>query len=195
MKIKNIVTSFAVAAVATVSSMTAQADDSFFSGPYVGAEVGFTDLGFADDAFDFDSSVDTGANGLFYSAIVGYRMQLDNGLVVGLEGSVGGSSSDITDGDDKYSTGRQLGIDATIGTTLGNADNILLFAAVGYRNARATITDGTDSYSANGDGVKFGVGVEYAFSETISLRTTANYINYEADVREIQVLVGVLFNF
>ena len=198
---KKIITSLSVAAISAMASAPTFAGEYLFDGPYLGIEAGYNKMNThilasltPPQLATFDSSL----SGLTFAGFAGWRVQTDSGLVFGVEASFGDSTSDIVvDTNNKVIFGRQLGIDATIGTTLGEAEEILVFAAIGYKNVKITAQFPAVNYveSANGDGIKFGAGLEYAISKTFSLRGTVNYVNYEADISDTQALLGVLFKF
>ncbi|WP_321395345.1 porin family protein [Emcibacter sp.] len=181
---------FALAGVAALSTATAAfAEENSFAGPYVGVEVGYNDL-------DFDAgTANVGANGFNYGLFAGYRYQVGSSLLLGLEARAGESTASLGDETASIDAGRQLGVDATIGTTLGTNNNILAFAFVGYENARLTANVGNESDAADMDGIRFGAGTEYAFTKNLSVRATLAYTDYESDVSNIQILTGLVYNF
>ncbi|WP_339863042.1 porin family protein [Paremcibacter congregatus] len=176
----------------TALSMTsfAQAQDAgkTFNGAYAGAEVGYNSYEFADN-FREDA--------VYYGAFAGYRVQMDNDLVLGLEGRFGDSSAttDLGISGAEFVAGRQLGVDATIGYALGAEKNVLAYALVGYSNQKITGKLAGVEESNNGDGIRFGLGAEYAVTETISLRATGAYADYKGSANDIQLNAGVLYRF
>jgi outer membrane autotransporter protein len=165
----------------------AQADDKNFDGVYAGAELGY-------NSFDFTDGLKKDA--IYYGGFVGYRMQMDNNLVFGLEGRFGDSSasSDLS-GTAEIKAGRQLGVDATLGYAFGQKKDILTYAFVGYTDVKMTVKDGNQSDSVTGDGVRFGLGTEYVLSDNLSLRLTGAYANYEGNPSDLQINAGILYRF
>lgn len=183
------ITSLLIAGMTALTMTTAaQAADKNFNGAYAGAELGYNSFDFADDYRE---------DGVYYGGFVGYRMQMDSDLVIGLEGRFGDSSAttDLGFAGAEIDAGRQLGVDATLGYALGADKNILAFALVGYTNTKISGTAANVNTSATGDGVRFGLGGEYALTENISLRATGAYANYEGDANDLQLNAGVLFRF
>jgi len=173
----------------TALAMTsvAQAADKNFNGAYAGAELGY-------NSFKFTEGLKKDA--AYYGIFAGYRIQMDSDLVLGLEGRFGDSSATADFSNNiEISAGRQLGIDATIGYALGKEKDFLAFAFAGYTNARLTNRANNSDTSTTGDGVRFGLGGEYAVTENVSFRVTSAYADYQGDVRDIQVNAGVLFRF
>ncbi|MFC7048173.1 porin family protein [Emcibacter nanhaiensis] len=186
---KKTLISFAAAAV-LAGTVSAQAEDSVFAGPYAGLEIGYND-------FNYDAGpVDASSDGFTYGGFAGYRYQLDSSILLGAEARIGESTASVDGGSSvTIDFGRQLGIDATVGTTFGEQDDILAFAFVGYENLRATAHYAGEKASSDLDGIRFGVGGEYAFADNLSLRATFAYTDYENDVRNIQLLTGLVYNF
>ena len=183
-KIKS--TLFAGLAVLAMTSAV-QAEDKKFDGAYAGVELGY-------NSFDFTDGLKKDA--VYYGGFVGYRKQLDNNLVVGLEGRFGDSSAstDLTS-DVEIRADRQLGVDATLGYVFGKNKDILAFGFVGYTNMKLTGVVGNRNDSVNGDGVRFGLGTEYALTDQFSLRLTGSYANYDGFPSDYQVNAGVVYRF
>lgn len=228
---KKTIISLSIAAIAAMGSAPTFAGEKLFDGPYVGIEAGFNKVGQGNgNNFDKSSYItaadkkilgyDAGTSGLSYAGFIGWRTQSNSGIVLGVEASLGNSTSDVTEtgpyfGDNyssnggiKTSYGRQVGIDVTIGKTL--SDNVLIFATIGQTftkvktqsysvvDKKAVWTkEKDDNYYSNEsyDGTKLGLGAEFALSESVSVRGILSYINYENDQSDVQFLVGALFNF
>ena len=173
--------------LALAMTSAVQAEDKKFDGAYAGAELGY-------NSFDFADGVKKDA--VYYGGFIGYRKQLDNNLVFGLEGRFGDSSAtaDLTD-DVEIKAGRQLGVDASVGYVFGQNKDILAFGFVGYTNVKLTGAAGNATESINGDGVRFGLGTEYALTNQFSLRLTGAYANYEGDPSDYQLNAGVVYRF
>ncbi|WP_417316685.1 porin family protein [Emcibacter sp.] len=186
---KKTILAVASAALLLGSASAHAQENQRFTGTYAGVEVGYNDL-----SWDVEG-IDIGANGLAYGLFAGYRQQMASSLVLGLEARVGESTASLGEEGASIDAGRQLGLDATIGTTLGAEGNILGFAFVGYENARLTAHLGNEEESSDLDGIRFGVGAEYAFSENLGMRATVAYTDYEADMTNLQILTGLVYNF
>jgi len=171
-----------ILAAATTAIMTtaAVAEDKNFDGAYGGLEIGYNSLDFTDTI---------GGDGFTYGGLLGYRRQTNDNLVYGLEGRVGESTSSYEGVGGELHAGRYLGVDAIVGTTFD--ENLLAFALVGYSNLR--VSDGVDA--VNGDGIRFGLGGEYATGNDINLRVTGAYTDYEGDVDNFELLFGAVYNF
>lgn len=183
-RIKTMIAAATMIAASGTLATTANAQDGDpFTGLYGGIEGGFDWTKLANDA-KRDRS-------LYYGGVLGYRAQMDSGLVLGLEGTFGKSGYD----------NNALGIEANyewsgsliLGTTLGDGNN-LLYGKAGF--ARSNFDPvGTPNDSFNDDGWRFGLGYERALSSNMSLRLGGDYTTYGNDVEQWQTKAGLLFSF
>ncbi len=158
-------------------------DRTPFSGIYGGIEAG-VDWTKLDGDLKRDRS-------LYYGGILGYRQQMDGGLVFGAEG---------TFGDSGYNN-NALGLKAEyewstsliLGKTFGDGNN-LLFGKAGY--ARATFNPvGTPNDSFGDGGWRFGGGYERALTENVSFRLGGDYTTYGNGSEQWQAKGGLLLKF
>lgn len=156
---------FILASVAalTLASPAFAAD---FTGPRVGAGVGFAD----DDAFGFEAFT--------YGVNAGYDFDL-GGAVVGGTLEYQDSSED--------GVGRDLSAIARVGGKV--SDTALLYGLVGYTNLSA---EGT---GIELDGVRTGAGVEVALGGQAYGQFEYRYSNYELDLDGHQMMAGVGIRF
>lgn len=198
--------SILIAGLVSALPFTAMAQG--FHGPYVGAELGYseTKVKFLDDQGGFGLDDD----GLRFGGIVGYR-QNTNGFVWGVEGRIGDSDNKISVTDGGETVSLSSGFEWSINGILGYAvsDSVLLFGTAGYANARAkgNVTGEQDSKTL--DGIRYGLGVEFAVTGSISLRGVASRSDYgkllnaqdEADIggnlklKQNQFDAGLIFSF
>lgn len=190
------------AALASAVSAPAFAQDSTpFSGPYVGAMVGY-------DRVDLDvPNVGSGHDdGLLYGGVIGYDLNM-NGAVVGFEGEWGESNTKYSANDVLFSgdsmrisTGRDLYAGVRIGGEV--AQNVMLYAKGGYTNAKvkASYDDGVDVFSDSDklEGYRLGAGVETNYSGLLG-RLEYRYSSYGefqgVDVERHQVAAIVGYRF
>lgn len=138
-----------------------------FTGPRVGVE-----LGLLDDDF-------LGSDEVSYGVLAGY--DFDAGpAIVGAAVSYTGLFDD--DGDDV----RDITVAGRVGAKL--TPRSLLYGSVGYSNLDF------DGLPGSLDGVKFGVGLEYAFTNVYA-NVETRYADYEAGLETYQTVVGVGFRF
>lgn len=137
-----------------------------FSGPRVGANIGFADEDFA------------GTEVFTYGVNAGYDVDL-GGAVVGATVEYQDSSED--------GFGRDLSIVGRVGGKVG--ENVLAYALAGYSNL------GVEGTGIELDGVRVGAGVEAAFAERFYGTVEYRYSNYELDADGHQMLVGLGIRF
>ena len=143
-------------------------------------------------------------DGIGYGLGAGYDFQTGMGLV-GVEAEATDSSvkqcvGSTTVADPRLcaKAGRDLYVGGRFGTVIGG--NTLLYAKAGYTNARAKVTsnDGTGALSLGRtdlDGVRVGVGAEYALGANAFVKTEYRYSNYENGFSRNQVVGGFGFRF
>lgn len=142
-------------------SATAQ-DDKPFDGLYLGLEAGYL-VG--------DNSVD-GAAANFFG---GYRKQLDNDLVVGVEGTFGNADIDFLD--------HIWSVNGTVGWIVGDDEDALLSVGGGYAEAKASAF----GFSATGGGFSGLVAYEKALGDTWSFRVKATTLDFESYIGTIGI--------
>lgn len=196
-------------ALAAASSAVMAADTFFISGeqiPHVterwdGAYVGVVGGGSVGTIGDVNNpnAVARDTKGAFGGVVAGYNLQLDNNVVVGIEGDViaGGPSIDwagnTTNKYDPYYGSDTVNGSASIRARLGyNVNNTILpYVTAGVVGAHTTNTLGCDrslAVATNGCKTQFedessqlvfgytvGAGVEFALSDSVALRTEYRY--------------------
>ncbi|GHF25127.1 hypothetical protein GCM10017044_19880 [Kordiimonas sediminis] len=176
----------AIFATAGLASGAMAAEEKNFDGAYAGLELGFDKMKVtgAGDANINDKS-------LYYGGILGYRTQMDNGLVVGVEGTLGDNSANLFE---NARTKHEWSTSLTLGTTI--TDSTLLYGKVGYAEVKNKFTPADeDSFSVTDGGWRAGVGAEFALANNISLRTGVDYTRYDSNLKQWQGKAAVVFNF
>ncbi len=181
-----------------------------FYGPYVGAEIGFQSLVGGADANGTDVlAQETRAVG---SGILGFRLQFDNRIVVGVEGSIG-----LTDGDLElnipsqnaqflYENDRQFTIGGTLGYASGADLRTLLFIYVNETSREFDVTinaPGGPFRQTDGQGIlRFGVGLERQVRDAFHIRGTvgSGYADFDGPTfndfeTPIEASVAVIYQF
>lgn len=172
-----------------------QADAAPFTGVHVEGLLGWDDL-----------QNHGHSNDLMYGVSGGYDVAAGNGIRIGIEG-------EATDSDNKSCYGsftaadprtcakanRDLYVGGRIGKVV-DGGRALLYAKAGYTNARIGFTadDGTSHYALGHDdldGVRVGVGAEYALTRTSFVKAEYRYSNYEQGFSRNQLLGGVGLRF
>jgi outer membrane immunogenic protein len=139
------------------------------------------------------SGISASKSGFDGGVFLGYNAKVGTNFVVGLEADIGFSSAKFVYDGDSVKMQRQLGLVARAGYLAG--ENTLFYVKAGYDNSRIKATSGTVSESANADGVRLGLGLEHAFTDTVTARVGYDYTNGEGGFRRNQILAGVAFNF
>ncbi|WP_343518525.1 porin family protein [Sphingomonas sp.] len=170
-----------VALTAAATPAFAQDEAAPFTGGHITAIVGY-------DMLDLNTSGLDNPNGLTYGAALGYDYQSGN-VLFGVEGEVIGSTAKIEAGNTTVArAGRDLYAGGRIGYVFGRT---AVYGKVGYANARVETIAGDE----NGDGIRFGGGVEHKFTDKLFVKGEYRYTNYEADVERHQVVAGVGVRF
>lgn len=197
-KFHNIMAVLATFTIIFTTITAANAADKKFDGFYVGAELGYDYYRQRLDSIGIDGIIDP--DGVYYGGLLGWRMQRDNGLVTGAEARIGDSSTNITSafGTDTVSltADRQFGADFIAGSLIGPSDNLLLYVLVGYSNFKASLKlNDLTIISGHTNGVRVGGGLEYSFSNNVSVRITGVFTNYENEFDEVQATSSLIFSF
>ncbi len=210
----------ATLAATTVLAVPAAAQDAGpFTGPRAGVILGYDALRPGDTQ---DSLIrgDQGSDGFLYGGDLGYDVAF-NGLVVGVEGEITGSTGRVTNdprdpndfGFGRVKAGRDLYIGGRIGVLA--APTTLIYGKVGYTNARLDLTrDDTRTETGrnfNLDGFRLGAGVEQSLTPRTYAKLEYRYSNYSdarlnypngastgtfgVDTDRHQVAAGVGFRF
>lgn len=151
--------------------------DSPFNGFSIGGNVGLA----KNQAKNPISGVDTGTvkkNGKEFRGFVGYDTLAGDNFVVGGELGLATAGPTVTWSNDEYSyrADPKLAIDASLRAGILVTDYALFYGRVGYANAsvKTSLTTPSNSDVASNSkrkgGVLFGGGVEFAVSDSLSLR-------------------------
>lgn len=177
----------ALAATTAAVAVPATAQDAGpFTGPRAGVILGYDALRPGDTQ---DSLIrgDQGSDGFLYGGDIGYDIAF-NGLVVGVEGEITGSTGRVDNdprnpsdfGFGRVKAGRDLYAGARIGFVV--APTTMIYGKVGYTNARLDLTrvDTTTETGRNFnlDGYRLGAGVEQSLSPRTYAKLEYRYSNY-----------------
>ncbi|MCJ9429593.1 outer membrane beta-barrel protein [Kordiimonas marina] len=156
----------AMAAATLAFAGAAQADDAHpFTGFYLGAEAGLVN--------------DSDYNDLYYAGVLGARKQLDNDLVLGVEGTFGSADIDYLD--------NIWTVNGTVGYAFGAEKRDMIFVGAGYVKVKASAF----GFSATGDGLSTILGYERAIGSNWSFRVKANMY----DTSSVTTTLGVAYRF
>lgn len=178
---------------ATTAFVTTPAFAETVSGPRVEVLVGYDKVSL--DLSDFGLGSES-EDGVFYGVGLGYDLAVSPTTAIGLDVEYADSSTkvvyDVAPEYVKLSAGRDLYVGGR--ATFAVSETFNVYAKAGYTNARIKLfaTDGVDTYSdsANGDGVRAGVGGQLSFGQIYAL-AEYRYSNYEDGFSRNQALVGI----
>lgn len=184
-----------VAFAFAATAITAPALAAPVSGARIEGVVGYDNV-----RVDFGPD-DESQDGVLYGVGIGYDFAVTPTTSVGIDAEAADATTDIefVDGADsaKISAGRDLYVGGRVTTAV--SDRVNLYGKLGYTNARikATVTEGgvTTSESANGDGIRAGMGAQYALGTNSYVGTEYRYSNYEAGLSRHQVAATFGFRF
>jgi len=189
------------------SAGLAQAQDFDWSGAYIGGSLGAGVI--ENNTVEFDSDAYTYREGaLLALATAGINFQSGQ-FVYGLEGDLGLVSAGDVESDDIDPAYVSLTMSpvATLRGRFGYAvDSLLIYGTAGLAVAQFEIDDNwTSDYSVSSTnvGLVAGVGVEYAVTDSMSLKAEGRLMsfavdaddNYTNNVNSAVGLVGVNFHF
>jgi len=172
-----------LAAASTTPAFAQNAAAPSFSGVHVEAITGYDSVHGAGDS----------TGGILYGIAGGYDFH-SGGAVFGIEAEASESTTGECVGTDCFDASRDLYIGGRVGGVVGNS--VLFYAKAGYTNARFDVTTGGVTDSGNLDGVRGGVGAEWAIRNSpVAIRTEYRYSNYEGGISRHQGLLGLGMRF
>ncbi|MBN8954668.1 MULTISPECIES: outer membrane protein [unclassified Rhizobium] len=189
--------------LATPSAPVAAPAEVFsWTGGYVGVHGGGSWL-----KGDFSvpgASASDNFNGGFVGGFAGYNYQLNNNVVVGIDGDIGRNWN--SNSYDVFGTKVKVGTDVTgsVRGRLGYAfDRTLVYATGGWTATRGFIKVPGDKESKTFNGWTIGAGVDYAFTNNIFARAEYRFNSYgnkdvlgiKADLDQHVVGVGIGVKF
>ncbi|WP_018902553.1 outer membrane protein [Rhizobium sp. 2MFCol3.1] len=149
---------------------------------------------------DFSGIGSSNMNGGLITGFAGYNWQLDNSIVLGVEGDVSYNWNSEDVGVNSYKFDTTGSVRARVGYAL---DHALLYGAAGWTGARGHVDTPVGSDSATFSGWTVGAGVDYAFTDNVFGRLEYRYNDYgskdllgvNTDFNQNVVTVGVGIKF
>ncbi|MEK1894625.1 MAG: outer membrane protein [Rhizobium sp.] len=149
---------------------------------------------------DFSGIGDANLNGGLINGFTGYNWQLDNNIVLGVEGDVSYNWNEETVGGNEYKFDTTGSVRARVGYAL---DHALFYGAAGWTGARGHVNTPVGDDDATFSGWTVGAGLDYAFTDNIFGRVEYRYNDYgskdllgvDTDFNQNVVTVGVGFKF
>jgi outer membrane immunogenic protein len=192
-------TLYCAASAAALLAFAAPVAAAPVSGARIEAVVGYDNLTANLEEEGIDEDFDQ--NGAVFGVGVGYDFGISPTTAIGidLEATLSTAGAEATEG--TVSADLNAGRDLYAGVRLTTAvsDSVNLFFGAGYTNQRisATITDGFDiaSESANAEGARGRLGLQFGFGGNAYGTVEYRYSNYEADLSRHQAVGGIGFRF
>jgi outer membrane immunogenic protein len=195
-------------AAALICATPALAAD--FTGPRVEVRIGYDNVGATvSDEFGEESG---SQGGFAYGGGIGYDFAISPQVILGVETNFSGATTEVCNevfGLDELCVGPGFDFEAAarLGYATGKA---LVYAKVGYANSRigasyvdfeGILPDESDSVTV--DGIRLGVGLEYAVSAKQYLKLEYLYTNYanetglgyDVGLNRNQIIVGFGLRF
>ncbi|HKY81090.1 MAG TPA: outer membrane beta-barrel protein [Sphingobium sp.] len=163
---------FAALAAAAVSAPAFAQDAAPFTGPRAGVTVGYDNFG---------------NEGVSYGVSAGYDVALTPSITFGPEVTLGDSTVDAA--------GAEVSRDLAASLRLGYILNpqVLAFGKVGYASTRIEASNSNTGFAL--EGVRFGGGLEYAFSGNAYISAEYQRTEYENEGSRDAGVVGIGFRF
>ncbi|MDQ2067545.1 outer membrane beta-barrel protein [Xinfangfangia sp. CPCC 101601] len=142
------------------------------------------------------------ASGISASVFIGHNWDR-NGLVYGVEGSIGHANTDILSGENAFEQGLNAALRLRVGTAL---DRTLLYVAGGVAASKVKLISEGASESATMTGWTFGAGAEHAFTNNWLGRIEVNYSDYgdhsfsigdapTIELEQTELVIGLAYKF
>lgn len=174
-----------------------------FQGFHVGVGIGAAKVQSEDSIPNFTRKSDGDATGFAYRAHLGYDLKVSERVVLGAEAGIGGGDKKIetrvdaarikVDPSHSYDVTARLGFLAT--------DNLMLYGRAGWarqefeREIRFTNSSTVLRSEKTNNGKLFGVGAEYAVSDSIAVRAEYNRTDYNGDRKRDRFMVSAAYRF
>lgn len=176
----------AVAGASLLAAVPAQAE----TGPRVEALVGLDRISLDEGQYGLGTY---NKSGFTYGGALGYDYQIAPVVSVGADVELDGSTARYRGGSSTLSAGRDFYFGGR--ATLAISPLTHVYAKVGYANGRITANLPGYSVSTNGDGVRFGVGLQQALAPRIYGLVEYRYTSYQDNFSRNQLLTGLGFRF
>jgi len=182
---KLIMSAAMLAAISTTSF--AQESNNPFEGAYAGGMIGYNSYNF--------KGLGGNMSGLTFGGLIGYRNEISDGFLIGIEGYVQGNQAnkDLIIGTVTVNSSpdESYGFNATAGF---GSEKTLFFVLAGWGwNGMSASTQGI-SISDSDNGVHAGIGAEFVMSDSINLRVQGDWQDFRG-ANSIGASAGIIFKF
>jgi outer membrane immunogenic protein len=177
------------ASAAAVAAFATPASAAVKSGGRIEAITGYDRV-----SIDAGGGANVDASGVTFGIGAGYDFAAGEKVLIGLDVEATEATTDLDPTPtDRVSAKRDLYAGGRLTTAL--SDKVNLYFKAGYTNARLKGTTGGVSQSTNLDGVRGGIGLQFALGEKAYVSGEYRYSNYQSDVTRHQgvLALGVRF--
>ena len=171
-----------------------------WDGPYIGVMGG---AGWLKSQLDFGATSNTHTQfGGLLGGFAGYNKQLDNGIVLGIEGDFSYNWNKATVASTDFGTDWQGSVRARAGYAID--DNALIYGAAGWTVTRGYVDPAAAGKSTKAlNGYTLGLGVDYKFTNNMFARAEYRFNDYGGETisgvdfnpQQHQVILGLGYKF
>tara|TARA_R110002072_G_scaffold100778_8_gene222041 strand:+ start:4954 stop:5508 length:555 start_codon:yes stop_codon:yes gene_type:complete len=183
---RKLLLSVAIIAAFSTTSFAQEAKNPF-EGAYAGGMIGV-------NSYSFDD-LDENISGVTYGGLLGYRAEVSNGVLLGMEGYVQGNQANkdfvVSGITANVSSDASYGLNATLGF---GSEKALLFVVAGWGWNGVSVSALDQSASESDNGIHAGIGGEFVLSETINLRVQGDWQDFDG-ASSIGGSAGIVFKF
>lgn len=132
-------------------------------------------------------------NGFLYGGSVGYDFKIGKSAAIGIDGEMTMSTGSFTVTSGNVKSNVDFGRDIYVGGrfTLAASDNVNLYLKAGYSAARlrerVTVGNTTSRVKGTADGIRVGVGAQFAIGSKAYFGPEYRYSNYESGISRHQI--------
>lgn len=185
---KSFAYALALALAATAAAAPAMADAP--KGARIEAQIGFDHASYDASQYGYGTY---SKNGFNYGGTIGYDLPVASNVSVGIDVGANGSTAKYTSGSAALKLGRDLYAGGRVSYAFTTKAN--LYALVGYTNGRISLSAPGYYEAANGDGVRFGAGLQHAVTDKGYLSLQYDHTSYQDHFSRDRVLVGAGIRF
>jgi opacity protein-like surface antigen len=165
-------------------------EHSTFSGVYVGAGLA------ADYITAQIHDDDVSDSNIAYSALIGWRHQMENDWVFGVEGALGDRKGNLSNDSARFKFGYNWHWSAITGKAFGTSKDQLLYAKLGVGGIQVNgNVQGQGIPSHNFKGTRWVIGYERALTTNVHVKVETSYISYDKNFEQIQTAASFMYRF
>ena len=202
MKMKSLLCGIALLAAGTAHAQ--DNSDKAFDGPKIGVSAGINRTSIDKPVAGETAKLDMAKKSFDWRGYVGYDIQTDSNIVLGVELGLGGGgktfSQRVGATDVKTNPSRSFDATARAGYAVGN--RVLVFGKAGWARQNFDLTATPRAVGGKAvttkikeDGLLFGGGAEVAISPSFAIRGEFDHVKFSDDVKRNRLLLGGVMRF